>query len=81
MNIYPNPAYDYIIVEYLIPENYSNASIEFIGLDGRVQKKVSLKGKCNQAVMSTNDLYRGTFLVRLSGDNLILEVKKLIISR
>ena len=81
MSIFPNPTRQYFIIEYSVPEYYSKAFIDIIGQDGKYYKGISLKGKHNQEVVSTENLSNGIYFLNLRGDDQRLEVRKIIISK
>lgn len=76
MEIFPNPATDYIRVKY--PEKIN--SIEITDLSGRVLEKHLASSFLNSDVISLSGLKNGVYLLKLKVENAI-EISKLVVRK
>lgn len=63
--IYPNPAKDYITLEYNLAENSCNGYLEFWDLQGRFIYRILLSSEKHSKIISTKDLNTGLYLCKL----------------
>lgn len=78
LQIFPNPANDYIKILFPISEDHSKCIIEILSLDGRyVLTRSNFKIYDNPVSININDLRRGVYLIKLIYDDKII-IKKLI---
>lgn len=81
MSVYPNPAGQYVIIEYHLEEPFTNAYIEILDISSILKYSEKLSGTHNQKVISLEDFITGNYFIRLVLDNKILESKKVTILR
>lgn len=77
LSIFPNPATDFVTLDYSIPETYNVVELEITDITGKVIQRKVLKGGINQEIVSVENLASGTYLMILKGDNLIIASSKL----
>ncbi|NOY50564.1 MAG: T9SS type A sorting domain-containing protein [Chlorobi bacterium] len=81
LKLKPNPAGDYFIMEYKLPDSSTNGSISIASVNGINKISIKLKKEKDEIVISTIDLGSGIYIVGLySGSNLI-QSKKLSVIR
>ena len=73
----PNPAGDYFIAEYRLPDNMSEGSIIITSIDGVSKKALSINRKTDELVITTIGLKPGVYIVSLFSGDAIVESKKL----
>ena len=77
--MYPNPAQDYIAVEFY-PENPSdNGIINFYNMNGVLISSISLNNQSSSIILSTTDFTSGVYLYKFTLNNALLESGKLSI--
>jgi hypothetical protein len=76
INIYPNPAHDYVIVE-LLTGNINGADITIYDSKGLPLKKINIPGKQQTWVVNMKDLQPGIYLIKVQIDGRITESKKI----
>lgn len=77
-NFYPNPAVEYIFLDYKIKFN-KEVKITVFNILGNPIKTFSLDRNNQSAKFYIGDLNAGTYLYQLSADNATLATKKLIV--
>ena len=75
----PNPANDYVIVGWKIPETDEKVWLYVNDIKGYFLRKVSLKGYLNEMVLSTANWKPGTYIVNLVSDGTKYDSKKITI--
>ena len=75
----PNPANDYVIAEWSLPELSGEPILIISSLDGHIVNKIKLDGLCNEKVISTSGLKPGSYLFTIRDNQTIFESKKLTI--
>lgn len=79
VTVYPNPSSDYFTVKHL-NATYQRYSFELITMDGRIVKSNSERFDANGEVkLSANDISEGSYILRITDENGIQELKKLTI--
>ena len=78
LKVYPNPAHDFLIAEYLIIGGTNN-SIDIVDVTGKICRSYILKDLQNQLVIETGDLKTGIYYVRLIVDGKVSKSSKLSI--
>ncbi|MCF8236076.1 MAG: T9SS type A sorting domain-containing protein [Bacteroidales bacterium] len=81
LNIFPNPAGDYLIIEYDLSEYIGNLYIKMADIQGKQSKSIKLSNSHTQKVVSTDLLPNGTYLIQLYHDNDVLETTKIVIHK
>lgn len=68
--LFPNPAYDYFIVEYEMEQPVFEAFFKVTDVLGREIKKISVSKQYNQLVINTTSLKEGVYFVvfEVNGD-------------
>jgi hypothetical protein len=79
LKVYPNPANDYLIVEYQLPENCSQSILKLTSVDGKLIKQFILNSARKEIIVPTDGFPTQLIISILSGDELIGN-KKVIIS-
>ncbi|MCF8217498.1 MAG: right-handed parallel beta-helix repeat-containing protein [Bacteroidales bacterium] len=78
LKVYPNPAYDFVTVEYrTLHLVYKKLSLYIYGSNGNEVMYRSLKGGNNEELIDLGNLHSGTYLIRLLADGDVLESQKL----
>ncbi|MCF8236072.1 MAG: T9SS type A sorting domain-containing protein [Bacteroidales bacterium] len=81
MNIFPNPAGDYLIIDYDLSEYIGNLYLKMTDIQGKQSKTIKLINSRTQKVVSTNKLPNGTYFMQLFLDNDVLETTKIVIHK
>jgi hypothetical protein len=80
INIYPNPANDYVKVEYAMLENDDNVTVNIIDMQGKVLKTVKSDNQVDVLRINVSDLSSGNYNVQfvsaLSGNYTVKIAKK-----
>lgn len=77
LELFPNPASDYVIVSYNFRDGKSNNKLIIRSLEGKLIKEYYIAGNCNQKTIKINDLPKGLYLIELSSNNSIVTSSKL----
>lgn len=77
--VYPNPANDYITVEYRTGKKYSSLTIEIRDLSGKLILNKALSGGDNEELIGIGDLKPGIYTLTLLGDGNQIEIEKLTV--
>jgi hypothetical protein len=80
LKVYPNPAKNYLIVEYLLPENCPQGIFKVTSVEGKLIKHIILNSARKEIAVPTDDFPTQVIISILSGDKLIGN-KKVIISK
>ena len=80
VNVMPNPANDYILVQYYIGENNS-AKMEIYNIHGQKCSVNRLVGNESQKQISISMLQEGVYFYRVLLNGEAIETKKLVIIR
>lgn len=81
LKLFPNPAGTYFIAQYDLEGLHYPGIITISDINGKELKTFQLKDKQNQIVIPTLEYTNGIYLVRLQGDNMILDTEKISIHR
>jgi len=65
LEIYPNPAKDYLIVKFDLEQEYSDALIKISNLQGVLIDSKKLEVSKNQIILPTKDYQEGTYTLQL----------------
>ncbi len=76
--LYPNPANQYITVEYSIPLNTDDAVLEIVTLKGLQKEAVWLTNGWGEKIIDLHRYTSGTYFVRLYLSDKAVENKKFI---
>lgn len=81
LRIYPNPANDYLVLEYLFPEKVETASIRIMDIFGKVINSFSMSPKSGKRNINVDNLSPGIYLLEsLTNDGIKETVKFNIIN-
>jgi hypothetical protein len=81
IKLYPNPAKNYIVVEYGIKERSSEGSLNFYDSSGKLKYKIVLNAQKNSFIINTKDWIEGIYLYNFTSDDQYKETGKLIIAK
>lgn len=81
LKVYPNPAGQYVVIEYTLQSANPQSSIRFLDNGGKTVKSFSRSKNHEYMVVPVDDLMPGMYLVVLISDGKIFGNVKLIISR
>jgi len=79
LDVFPNPAGDYFIVEFAIAHSYKQAVITIHDMKGKTVDNYQLSGNHNQIVLQTGTLNNGIYMVTLYIDNKAIDTQKITI--
>lgn len=79
LEIYPNPAYTYIIVKYCIPQKTTGKSLSINNLKGNCVYTKQLQRNENEVVVPVKDLSSGTYIVSIEYNGKSQQAKKVSI--
>ncbi len=80
VNLYPNPATNFVTIEIMDKLNSDNLTLEILNSIGQVVESKSIENAKEQIIMDVNNFSKGLYLVRVSSDNLYI-TKKLLIQK
>lgn len=78
-NAYPNPAKDYINIEYILPKGYKNGTLLVFDITGNKVKEFKIDNSFNDLIINTNDFDKGTYIYKVKTGNVISKGKKFIV--
>jgi hypothetical protein len=81
LRLYPNPALNYVIVDYSVTESASNQSIKIIDISGRIYYELAYLEPKGYMIIPLKDLSNGIYIFQLCQNRLPVISKKLIISK
>ena len=79
LDVFPNPAGDYFIVEFAIAHSYEQAVITIHDMKGKTVANYKLNGNQNQLVLPTRSLNNAIYMVTLYIDNKPVDTRKITI--
>lgn len=80
VNLFPNPATDFVTIEIMDKLNSGNLTLEILNSIGQVVESKSIENAKEQIIMDVNNFSKGLYLVRVSSDNMYI-TKKLLIQK
>jgi len=75
----PNPANDYVIAQWILPESTKDPYLYISNIDGRFIEKIKINGPQNEKVIPTDKYNPGTYIISLVSDGIKYESQKLSI--
>jgi len=81
LKLYPNPALNYVIVDYSVAESASNQSIKILDISGRMCYDIAYLEPRGYMIIPLKDLSNGIYIFQLCQNRLPVISKKLIISK
>jgi hypothetical protein len=79
LNAYPNPATDFIRIEYELPTNIDNASLRLIDSNGRAVKNFQVDGHSDYLALNIDDLTKGVYFYFIEYNNIRTKSKKIVV--
>jgi hypothetical protein len=80
LKIFPNPARDYIIIEYALKEEPGNTIMKLYDAAGKVIRKISVNDTHDWLIVPVSDLSEGTYLCSLHfNDNTVKNARFVVI--
>jgi hypothetical protein len=80
-NVYPNPADEYIQIDYAIPANGAKVKLAFRNILGSLVSEYTLGSDKKKIKINTSELAPGIYFHTLYIDNKTIVTKKLVIKR
>jgi hypothetical protein len=77
--VYPNPANNYFLIDYLLIDETTNAKIEIVDISGKRLQSFKLNDQQNQLVIETKGIKNGIYFVYLIDNGAIMKQAKLTI--
>jgi len=81
LKVYPNPCNDFTTLEYRTGNKYNNLRVELTDAMGKTIFSQRLKGGDNEELLSLSTLKPGVYLLKLIGDNAVVDTQRITISR
>lgn len=79
-SIYPNPASNYIKLDYTIPENLSVVSLKIFDMKGAIIKEMTVDGITGFVLLDINELKNGSYILKtMSGKELLADSKFVVL--
>jgi hypothetical protein len=76
LKVFPNPARNFITVEYNLDSEPANAQVLVIAADGRMIRHVHLKNSRDQVVIELQNLPSGMYIIQLKNNHKMLGTAK-----
>ena len=77
--VFPNPARDFVVIEYQNHETSEQVSVDFIDINGKCLKSVALASGKRQYIVPLNDLMSGSYILQYRRNEIDTKAVKLII--
>lgn len=77
----PNPAANYTIIEYMVPEESNNVSISIYDLTGKLINKYSVSGSRGELQVDLSEMADGMYIYDLQINGDLLTTRKMIVAR
>lgn len=81
MDIYPNPANDFLNIEYNLEDQTNNAFLQIIDISGKIVLKNNLHSYNGSELIDVSMLKKGIYIVQLISDNKGIHIEKIVIDR
>jgi len=78
--VYPNPAYDYVIIDYELKTEDKNSLIQISDNTGRIIKTITLNSAIGQKVFDCKGMTSGLYNFVLKTSRKVLETKRISIN-
>jgi len=78
---YPNPAVNFVNVEYTIPVSVNKAAIVITNMLGSKVKEVSLSDRSGKVQIPVSDLINGIYFYSLMADDRLIVTRKFVVRR
>jgi hypothetical protein len=73
LNVFPNPARDYLNYEYQVDKIFDNASVQITDLSGKVIYSKQIIQNMDSEIIDTRNFVSGNYLMSIIVDGKILE--------
>ncbi len=80
LKIFPNPARDYVIMEYQLKEGCSNGLIQAYSIDGRNILKIPVQSSNSMVILPVGN-YVGSLIISLQGCTGLIDKQKIVVNR
>jgi len=81
INLYPNPASDYIKIKYSLPSNVKIAQVNVYDMNGKVIKTYKVDNTFNDILIDTRSLNSGTYVCRVYSNEQTLSETKFVVTK
>ena len=81
LKIHPNPAREFVVIDYKTTDGFLNGNIQFADFHGHVIKSLPISKTIDQIVISLRDIPDGQIIVSLLSDGKKVASQKLLIVR
>jgi len=78
-NAFPNPAADYVIIPFTLPENTTSATLNLNDFNGKLIKSFAVDNHFKDIRISTAQLPKGIYFYHLENENYRSEARKIIV--
>ncbi len=78
-DVFPNPASNYVNINYTFPNEVNTASVKIVNLLGSVVKEQNIEIQLNTARIDLSGLVGGVYFYSVAINNEIIKTKKLIV--
>jgi C1A family cysteine protease len=78
LRVFPNPAGDYAMIEYILNDQHNVGIIELSKIDGTLLRTEEIKSGTNQMILDLKDLPNGMYIVSLKSNTRNIQSKRLI---
>ncbi|MDP2723901.1 MAG: T9SS type A sorting domain-containing protein [Bacteroidales bacterium] len=78
LRLYPNPADEYLTIEYKMPYNSHKIIVEILTIDGQNIEVFTLNGEWGEKIIDLRNYKLGTYLIRLWSEGRVLDSGKFI---
>ncbi len=79
LKVYPNPAGDYLVVEYPVQEETSPVTIKVVDNNGFLRLTTTAPFSTGSAVLDTRSLGTGTYICHVSANGKLVGVTKFVV--
>lgn len=78
LKLYPNPAHDYMTIEFNLPYSAESIIAEIVTIQGKPVEIYRLNGNRGEKIIDMRKFIPGTYLVRLWANGIVLETSKFV---
>jgi len=78
-NAYPNPAVNYVAIQYTLKKGVADAHLELRNMLGSIIKTIEVKGSVGKVILAVDDLNKGVYFYSLIADGKNFGSQKLIV--
>ncbi len=81
IRIYPNPANEYLTIDFQTNGNFSISKIRFVNNLGQISKEIAIENSNKHFVINTMDLSTGNYLLNITANNKIYKLGTIVVYR